>query len=120
MTIQRKTQNKIQGGRKPRFAIAIDQRSGFKGLQKDMVFEPGTGYYVLKSESDGNCNLVTDPLNFPSEKMRYAEAISLKHSSPEDPLYITVELSAHELYIPSHVSAITEQFIDYKVSTNGG
>lgn len=44
-------------------AIAISDRSGFKFPWKEMVKEPGTGYIVHRSESDGRWNLVDHPQN---------------------------------------------------------
>lgn len=96
--------NRVQGTRRPRFAIAIDERTGFKHKQRDMVFEPGTNYYVHKKESDGNRNLVTDPLNYLSPKMGRPERVALRHPSPDTELFLGVVISADQLGLPSHAS----------------
>lgn len=85
-------------------AIAIDQRTGFKHLQKDMVFESGTNYYVHKQESDGRYNLVDHPQNYRSAKLDRPERIALRHPSPDTPLFIGVVISADQLGLPSHAS----------------
>ena len=41
----------------------ISDRSGFRFRLNERVKEPGTGFIVARSESDGIYNLVTDPLN---------------------------------------------------------
>ena len=41
----------------------ISDRSGFRFRLDQRTKEPGTGFIVAKSESDGIYNLVTDPLN---------------------------------------------------------
>jgi hypothetical protein len=93
MTFIRRNQN-TKGGNyaKGKNAVAIDQRTGFKHLQSDMVFEPGTGYYVHKSESDGGANLVSDPLNY-GPKFK-PESIGLKYTSPDVALSIGTIVSA--------------------------
>ena len=78
-------------------AVAIDRRSGFKHLQSEMTYEPGTNYLVHKSESDGAHNLVTDELNFPSEKLRKPEGVGLKYTSPEVSLSIGTVVSPTSL-----------------------
>jgi hypothetical protein len=84
------------------FALAIDQRSGFKTLQKDMVFEPGTNYFVHKQESDKGFSLVNHPQNYPPIKK--VERIALKYPSPEYSVSIGVIISADQLGLPSHSS----------------
>ena len=92
MTIMRKDsrQKKNRGGAfaKGKRAVGICQRSGMKYLLGDLVFEPGTNYFVYRGESDGQANLVTDPLNFPSEKLKRPEGVGLKYTSPEVPLSV--------------------------------
>jgi len=82
---------------KGRKAIAIDQRTGFKKLQRDMLFEPGTNYFMHKEESDGKHNLVTDKLNYISDKMKEPEAIGLKYPSLDVALSIGTIVSADSL-----------------------
>lgn len=104
MTVISKQRNKASGTRQPRFAVAIDERTGFKHRQKDMVFEPGTSYYVHRKESDGPRNLVSDELNFFSPKLGRPERVALRHPSPETPLFLGVVISADQLGLPSHAS----------------
>jgi hypothetical protein len=93
MTIVKKPQilRNDRGGKqfaKGKKAIAICQRSGFKYLQSEMVFEPGTNYFVHKNESDKSHNLVTDDLNFPSVKSGEPEGKPLRFTSTDVPLSI--------------------------------
>jgi hypothetical protein len=46
-----------------KYAVAISDRSGFKFRWKDMIKEPGTGFIVHPSESDGPFNLKDHPQN---------------------------------------------------------
>ncbi len=78
-------------------AVAIDQRSGFKELQAEMVFEPGTNIPVHRSESDKDKNLITDVLNFPFSKLRETERIGLRHPSPEYPMSVGTVVGATSL-----------------------
>jgi hypothetical protein len=98
MTVIRRSQ-KNTGGQfaKGKKAIAVCQRSGMKYLQKDMVFEPGTGYFVHKSESDGAYNIVTDKLNYPAPILRTPETVGLKYSSPDVPLDLGTVVAAVSL-----------------------
>jgi hypothetical protein len=104
MTIVRKPRSTSQATTRPRFAVAIDQRTGFKHKQKEMMFEPGTNYYVHRKESDGPRNLVSDQLNYPSPKLGRPERIALRHPSPDVPLFLGVVISADQLGLPSHAS----------------
>jgi hypothetical protein len=104
MTIVRKPRSTSQTTTRPRFAVAIDQRTGFKHKQKEMMFEPGTNYYVHRKESDGPRNLVSDQLNYPSAKLNRPERIALRHPSPDVPLFLGVVISADQLGLPSHAS----------------
>ena len=114
MFITRKPR-KNNGGKpfaKGRKAVAIDQRTGFKHLQRDMLFEPGTHYFMHKDESDEEHNLVTDPLNYISNKMRELESPGLRYTSPETVLSISAIISAEQLSLPSYAS-VSGQFIQY-------
>lgn len=42
-------------------AWAISDRSGMKFPMREMIKEPGTGYFIHKSESDGKYNAVDHP-----------------------------------------------------------
>lgn len=61
-------------------AIAICDRSGFKYPWSEMVVEPGTGWLVHRSESDGKYSLVSHPQNFPADVTDYE---SLPWTRPE-------------------------------------
>lgn len=102
MTVIRKDPfTKTKGGgnafARGRRAIAIDQRTGMKHLRDEMVFEPGTNFIVHRSESDGMHNSITDPLNFPSDKMRQSEGLGLKFTSLDTPLSVGTVVSAVSL-----------------------
>lgn len=112
---QSKTQVFARGDR----SIAIDQRSGFKHLQDDMVFEPGTNYYVYKEESDKGNNLVTDPLNFPSDKIRTGESIGLKYPSPDVKLSVGLVVSAVSLGVDGDIIGPNANFYNYPGETLG-
>lgn len=66
---------------KGKYAIAISDRCGFKFLWKEMVKEPGTGFIVHYSESDGKYNLVDHPQNH-IRNVR-SENINLRWTRPE-------------------------------------
>lgn len=66
---------------KGKHSKSICDRSGFKYNYRDMVKEPGTGYWVYKGESDGQNNAVTDPLNFAPRKKR--EVVALEFPRPD-------------------------------------
>jgi hypothetical protein len=105
--------------RKAKYAIAIDQRTGFKHRQRDMLFEPGTRYYVHKKESDGKRNLVEDPLNYPSPKLGRPEKVALRHPSPDTSLLPeAISVSSGALGLPLHavVSSAEGQFVDHLTS----
>jgi hypothetical protein len=55
---------------KGRHAVAIDDRTGFKVRYKDCVIEPGTGYLVHRSESDGRWSYNKHPQNFAPKNLR--------------------------------------------------
>ena len=111
MSIYRKptSQNRTRGRPFARglAAVAIDQRTGFKLLQKDMVFEPGTNFYVAKEESDGRHNITSDELNYPSPKMQLPERVALRYPSPDTPLALGVVISADQLGLPGFVLTST-------------
>jgi len=64
-----------------KYATAIDDRSGFKYPWKDLVREPGTGWMVHKSESDGQYSLVDHPQNF--VRASRTESIGLAWARPD-------------------------------------
>jgi len=62
-------------------ALAICHRSGFAFPYREMVREPGTGYLVHWTESDGVWNVVDHPQNFPPRDL--SDAIALRWASPD-------------------------------------
>lgn len=104
---------KSKGGAfaKGKKAVAICQRSGFKYLQSEMVFEPGTNLFVHRKESDLNHNLVTDDLNYPSEKLREPESIGLRFPSPDTPISVGEVVGATSLGQTSGI--IQDSFYNY-------
>lgn len=82
-----------------KYAVAIDDRTGFKHPWKDMVKEPGTNWIVHKSESDGQYSLVNHPQNF--VRLNRADNVALAWSRP-DLGDVTANTSALDyLYITS-------------------
>lgn len=112
MTVINKFRMQNGNGRfaKGLYSVAIDQRSGFKELRSDMTIEPGTGWYVLKEESDKENNLVTDPLNY-GPKIK-TEGIGLKYTSPD------VQLSVGTIVSATAFGSVagTTTFYDYPAS----
>jgi hypothetical protein len=49
--------------KKSKTALAICDRTGFEYPMSEMVIEPGTGWLVHKSVSDGKFSSVCHPLN---------------------------------------------------------
>ena len=49
------------GDKRKSNAWAISDRSGMKFPIKEMIYEPGTNYFIHKSESDGKYNAVDHP-----------------------------------------------------------
>jgi len=62
-------------------ARGICDRSGFEYPLKDLVVEPGTGYLVHRSLSDGRYNAVTHPQNLPPKNL--TDAIAVKNPRPD-------------------------------------
>jgi hypothetical protein len=66
-----------------RIATAISDRSGFRHPMKEMVIEPGTGYLVHRSESDGMWNLVDHPLNHVQRYVEFGDPFPVEDARPE-------------------------------------
>ena len=107
--------SRFEGKSKAKYTIAIDQRTGFKHLQRDMVFEPGTNYYVLKDESDEEFNLATDKLNYVGALT--PEVTGLRWIFKDVELSIGAIVSAEQLFLPSHAS-VSNQFIQFASAGN--
>jgi hypothetical protein len=67
-----------------KYSVGICQRSGFKYPYRDLVVEPGTGWLVHWSMSDGMWNLKDHPQNKSPRKK--VERIGLAFPSPDKPL----------------------------------
>lgn len=65
-------------------AVTIDDRSGFKESYKDMVFEPGTNFWVHKDESDKEFSIVSHPQNYAPEHI--VDHVALRNPSPDTKL----------------------------------
>ena len=81
-----------------KYAKAVSDRSGFVYPWREMVREPGTGFIVHKSESDGKYNLVDHPQNHVARD--YSDAIALRWSRPEVSVTAGVTVS-----LPYHTTA---------------
>lgn len=69
-----------QGGN----AWFISDRSGFKYRLKDSIKEPGTGYLIHKSESDGIYNAVDHPqANLQKYSKPYGDPFPLQDTRPD-------------------------------------
>lgn len=60
-----------------KYAKAICDRTGIEHPLREMIKEPGTGYFVHRSVSDGAYNAVDHPQNFSFEG---SDAIGLKET----------------------------------------
>lgn len=83
MFVINKKNEKSTGGnftRGPK-AVTIDNRSGFKIPYVEAVFEPGTNFWVERTESDKDFSMVSHSQNYPPEKQ--IEHIGLKFPSSD-------------------------------------
>lgn len=65
-------------------AWAISDRSGMKFRMRDMVIEPGTGYLVHRSESDGRWNAVDHPqANLQKYSRPYGDPYPVENARPD-------------------------------------
>ena len=51
--------------------LGVSDRSGFVYPRNEMIKEPGTGYWIHRSESDGRFNAVDHPQNNPTKYIRF-------------------------------------------------
>lgn len=68
----------MAGRKRSSDANVIDDRSGFKIKHKDAVKEPGTGYLVHSSESDGEYNLVDHPVNHVNQLVKFGDPFPIE------------------------------------------
>ena len=64
-------------------AKARSDRSGVVHPLDEMVIEPGTGWLVHYSESDGEWNLVDHPLNHIQRYVEYGDPFPVDQARPE-------------------------------------
>ncbi len=65
-------------------AWVISDRSGMRFRMKDMIKEPGTGYLVHKSESDGRWNAVDHPqANLQKYSTPYGDPFPVENARPD-------------------------------------
>jgi hypothetical protein len=62
---------------------AVSDRSGFRHPMSEMVIEPGTGWLVHRSESDGMWNEVDHPLNHVQKFVDYGDPFPIENARPE-------------------------------------
>ena len=131
MVVVRKNQKSTGGNfARGKKAVTIDDRTGFKRPYEDMVFEPGTNYWVDKDESDKDFSLVSHPQNYgPEPKI---ERISLRNPSPDTFLSIGAIVCIRDLFtnggiyvtsagavsVGSGSSASIDEMWDFSVETN--
>lgn len=64
-------------------AWAISDRSGLRFHKRDMIREPGTGYLVHKSESDGMWNYVDHPQAHINEYANFGDPFPVENARPD-------------------------------------
>jgi len=64
-------------------AWAISDRSGFRHRMSEMVYEPGTGYLVHRSESDGRWNFVDHPQAHINEYATFGDPFPVADARPD-------------------------------------
>lgn len=96
--IIRRHNDKSKGGNfnSGKKAVTIDDRTGFKQPYTEMVFEPGTNYWVHEDESDRDYSLVSHPQNYPPSKQ--TEKIALRNPSPDTLLSIGTIVCIRDLF----------------------
>lgn len=78
-------------GKRSRTASAICDRTGIRYPMSQMVIEPGTGYLVHKSVSDGKWNAVDHPMNHVSRYARFGDPKPVENARPDINWVDTVE-----------------------------
>ena len=77
-------------------AIAICHRSGFKFPYSEMVYEPGTQFWIHKRESDEEWNLVGHDQNYQPSKL--TERVGLKWARPDTRLSVGAVVCLKDLF----------------------
>ena len=62
---------------------AISDRSGMRFRMSEMIREPGTGYLVHKSESDGRYNAVDHPQAHINEYATFGDPFPIENTRPD-------------------------------------
>ena len=78
-TSRKKTKGK-KGNSK---ALAISDRSGFRHPMSEMIIEPGTGYLIHRSESDGKWNFVDHPQAHINEYATFGDPFPVADARPD-------------------------------------
>lgn len=64
-------------------AFAISDRSGFRHPMREMIIEPGTGYLIHRSESDGKYNFVDHPQAHINEYVTFGDPFPVADARPD-------------------------------------
>ena len=80
-------------GRGGSIAKAISDRSGFKHPMNEMIVEPGTGWLIHYSESDGMWNLVDHPLNHVQRFVDYGDPFPVGNARPDQEFITALSLT---------------------------
>lgn len=64
-------------------ANAISDRSGFRHPMHEMIIEPGTGYLIHRSESDGRYNFVDHPQAHINEYAHFGDPFPVADARPD-------------------------------------
>lgn len=64
-------------------ANAISDRSGFRHPMHEMIVEPGTGYLIHRSESDGRWNFVDHPQAHINEYAHFGDPFPVADARPD-------------------------------------
>ncbi len=81
-----------RGGRGGSNATFISDRSGWRYPMRESVIEPGTGWLVHNSESDGVWNIVDHPLNHVQRYANYGDPFPVEYARPEQKFTNTEDL----------------------------
>lgn len=81
-------------GKKNSRAWTYSDRSGMQFPTNEMVVEPGTGYWVHKSESDGEYNAVTHPQARVTKHIKYDDPKPVKNARSSIDYSVSDELLA--------------------------
>ncbi len=75
--------SKSKGGKGNSNAWVISDRSGFRVRIRDCIYEPGTGYLIHRSESDGRYNFVDHPQAHINEYATFGDPFPVADARPD-------------------------------------